>query len=304
MSTLAIASILTLGLSQGETRPEHSAKPIQLHRLPKATQRVAIHIASTLQSVTVERPIHLVKDVTIKNLCKLRNYAAIEPREPAEHLAPQEDVHSIGNAAAELKVTPSIQDTLNTIRPKQITGIIKVEGKEYEFGSGGLGQSIPYGDYLITPDAVGSWGSKHGAIGVANGTMLDPKLHRDRDGIELHAATNDELKTHGCVSIRKDQWPEFRNQVLAMVKENKSVYLHVSEQGASVSTDPSEFIGETISGPTFQDVLGLLDEPVRNAPELTPASRCCRLMRVKTKHAHKIVPTIHAEGRAAKRRRA
>lgn len=304
VSTLVIASILTFGLSRGETRHEHSARHIQLHRPPKATQRVAIHIASTLQSATVERPIHLVKDVTIKNLCKLRNYAAIEPQEPVEHLVSQEDANGIGNGPAELKVTPSIQDTLNTIRPKQITGVIKVEGKEYEFGSGGLGQSIPYGDYLITPDAVGSWGSKHGAIGVANGTMLDPKLHRDRDGIELHAATNSELKTHGCVSIRKDQWPEFRNQVLAMVKENKSVYLHVSEQGASVSTDQFGFIGESISGPTFQDVRGLIDEPIRNAPEVTPASRCCRLMRVKAKHVHKIVPTIHSEGRAAKRRRA
>lgn len=304
VSTLVTASVLTWGVSQGETRPEHSAKHIQLHRLPKAAQRVAIHIALTLQIPTIERPIHLIKDVTIENLCKLRNYSAIEPQEPAEHLVSQEDVHSIGNEPAELKVTPSIQDTLNTIRPKQITGIIKVQGKEYEFGSGGLGQSIPYGDYLITPDAVGSWGSKHGAIGVANGTMLDSKLHRDRDGIELHAATNSELKTHGCVSLRKDQWPEFRNQVLAMVRENKSVYLHVLEQGASVSTEPFEFIGESISGPTFQDVLGLIDQPVRNAPELTPASRCCRLMRVKTKHTHKIVPTIHSEGRAAKRRRA
>jgi hypothetical protein len=155
---------------------------------------------------------------------------------------------------------------MNKLRPKQITGIIRVDGKEYEFGSGGRGESIPYGDYQITPDSVGSWGSRHGAIGIANGTMPDPKLHWDRNGIEFHAATNGDLETHGYVSIRTDQWPEFRKQVLAMAKENNGLYLHVTDRGASVSTNPMEFIGEIISETTFFNVVSVTEEPFGKRP--------------------------------------
>lgn len=52
-----------------------------------------------------------------------------------------------------------------------------------------------------------------------------------------------------------------------MVEENKRVYLHVSDQGASVSTDPLGFIGETVSQPTIRDVLGMIEEPVRKASD-------------------------------------
>src|SRR5579863_2891124 len=154
----------------------------------------------------------LTADVTIKNLCKLHPYTAVASTAPVYQLASKETGDGT-TGPAEVEVTPAVQTIMNKARPKLITGTMKVEGKEYVFGSGGHGQSIPYGDYLITPGAVGSWGSRHGAIGVADGTIPDPKLHRDRDGIELHAATNDKLQTNGCVSIRKDQWPEFRKQV-------------------------------------------------------------------------------------------
>jgi hypothetical protein len=264
--TIAAASIMIWGLSQSRAKPEYSPAYIQLQVLPKPTQRVAIRTATKARGTPVKRPFHLVKDVTIKDLCKLHQYADRESKGPFYQLASKEDADGLASSA-KLKVTPPIRDILNKMRPRQISGVIKVEDKEYQFGSGGRGQSIPYGDYLITPDSVGSWGSKHGAIGVANGTIPDPKLHRDRDGIELHAATNGKLETDGCVSIRKDQWPEFKKQVLGMVGENKRVYLHVSDRGASVSTDPLGFIGETISGPTFRDVLSMIEEPVRKAPD-------------------------------------
>lgn len=214
----------------------------------------------------------LAADVTIKNLCKLHRYAAAETKTPVYQLASAENTNAM-SGPSEVEVTPFIQKIMNKVRPKQLTGTITVEGKEYAFGSGGHGQSIPYGDYLITPDAIGSWGSRHGAIGVANGSIPDPKLRRDRDGIELHAATNDKLETDGCVSIKKEQWPQFRKQVLGMVKDNKKVYLHVSDQGASVSTAPLEFIGETISEPTFRDVLSTIENPPAKVEDDRPAVR-------------------------------
>lgn len=268
--TIGTACIVLWGFSQSKAKPQYSPEYVRVESFsksgrshPKPGRKAAINIAPGLQRARIKITPHLVKDVTIKKLCKLREYAVIAPEEPVNQLASKENVENANqpDRPAEVKVTPLIRDVMNKIRPKQITGTIRVEGKQYEFGSGGHGQSIPYGDYLITPDAVGSWGSRHGAIGVANGTIADPKLHRDRDGIELHAATNSKLETNGCVSIKKDQWPEFRKQVLTMVKENKRVYLHVSDQGASVSTSPLEFIGEPIAKPTFRDVLSLLEAP-------------------------------------------
>ncbi len=214
----------------------------------------------------------LTADVTIKNLCKLHPFTAVASTTPVYQLASKESGDGTAGSG-EVEVTPSVQKIMNKARPKLITGTMKVEGKEYAFGSGGHGQSIPYGDYLITPGAVGSWGSRHGAIGVANGTIPDPKLHRDRDGIELHAATNDKLETDGCVSIKKDQWPEFKKQVLTMVKDNKKVYLHVSNQGASVSTNPFEFIGETISELVFHDVLNRAEDQPAKVEDDRPAIR-------------------------------
>ncbi len=323
LGTIGTASILLWGFSQSKAKPDYSPTYIQVRTQPEPNRKLTTHLAPKPQSFPVKRTEHFVRDVTIKNLCKLReyaaiqrsapkqsqdeagtsaeieatstirtavnetpakrieitrhltadvtiknlcklrNYAAIEPKEPLYHVASAEDGGQ-PVSPSEIEVTPFIRDIMNKVRPKQITGTLTVEGKEYAFGSGGRGQSIPYGDYLITPDAVGSWGSRHGAIGVANGTIPDPKLHRDRDGIELHAATNDKLSTDGCVSIKKEQWPEFKKQVLTMVKDNKKVYLHVSDQGASVSTSPLEFIGETISEPTFRDVLSMnADQPAR-----------------------------------------
>ena len=44
-------------------------------------------------------------------------------------------------------------------RPSHIGGMIDVEGQKYHFGSGGGGhESIPYGNYPITPNTIGAWG--------------------------------------------------------------------------------------------------------------------------------------------------
>ena len=52
-----------------------------------------------------------------------------------------------------------------------------------------------------------------------------------------------------------------------MLKENKKVYLHVSDQGASISTNPLEFVGETISEPKVLQVLSMIEAPTRKTAE-------------------------------------
>lgn len=288
--TLATACVLICGHSRGGVKLEPTSKPVF---------RQAVSADQKLQITRVEK--RVAHDDNVKAFCRFRKYAPADPTGAIQQTASEEE--SLNEKATGLIVTPVIRELMNRVRPKQITGIIRVGVKEYEFGSGGRGESIPYGDYLITPDSVGSWGSRHGAIGIANGTMSDPKLHRDRDGIEFHAATNNELETHGCVSIRTDQWPEFRKQILALVKENKGLYLHVTDHGASVSANPMEFIGETISEVTLDNVLSVTEEPVLKAPEVTPPRRCCRLMRTRARHARTNGRTTHFHGRASGRRR-
>ena len=118
-------------------------------------------------------------------------------------------------------------------RPYHIKGVIAVGDKHFEFVSGGAGWSIPYGDHRITPEDVGSWGARHGAMGLNHDDPIyDPQLHRNREGIELHPAHGD--RTEGCVGIR-DGWSAFKKAVLAMIDNAGSAFLHIGPEGAAIT---------------------------------------------------------------------
>jgi hypothetical protein len=114
-----------------------------------------------------------------------------------------------------------------------------IEGKAYHFGSGGAGrQHIPYGDWQVTPGAIGPWGQAHGALGIAGGSIWDPTLHRYREGIELHPGSSDDSITAGCIAIAGNQWPQAKAQILGMIKKYGKAYVHMGPKGASISPDP------------------------------------------------------------------
>lgn len=115
--------------------------------------------------------------------------------------------------------------------PRRIEGKIAVGNATFNFVSGGSGWSIPYGNYAITPDAVGRWGTRHGAIGLADGEIWDKRLGRYREGIELHAATRSG-STAGCIGV--EGWRDFKGKVLAVISEFGHAFLHVGPSGASV----------------------------------------------------------------------
>ena len=133
-----------------------------------------------------------------------------------------------GTSSPELKTAPKT--------PCRLTGAIDVDGVSYAYGSGGYGCSIPAGDHQITPDEVGSWGARHGAMGIAHGEMWDSRLGREREGIEIHADLNGSMKTEGCVAIVK--FNEFKRKVLAMIAEFGRAFLHIDVTGARVSPFP------------------------------------------------------------------
>jgi hypothetical protein len=124
-----------------------------------------------------------------------------------------------------------------------IGGKIDIGGEEFRFGSGGRGrQHIPYGTHEITPGAIGTWGARHGAVGIAGGRMWDPTLHRYREGIELHAAHSDAAITAGCVAIAGGRWREAKARVLGMIRQHGRAYLSVGPHGASITSEPPEKI--------------------------------------------------------------
>jgi|GEM_PF-5020776 len=130
--------------------------------------------------------------------------------------------------------------------PAHIGGTIDVEGRHYQWGSGGEkgAAPIPPGNYPITPGAVGPWGRAHGAIGVNNNFIYDPRLGRARVGIELHAGSSDELITKGCVAIAGNQWPTFKAQVEDMIHRYGTVYLHVGDNGEASITPAAALAGK------------------------------------------------------------
>lgn len=119
------------------------------------------------------------------------------------------------------------------VRPMKLAGELLLDGKAFRFVSGGEGRwSIPYGDHEVTPDEVGSWGRRHGAIGLAGGEIWDPQLHRTREGIEIHPSTL--YSTHGCVGIDRRQWPEFKRRLEAMLAMGHA-WLHVTPAGVTIT---------------------------------------------------------------------
>ena len=111
-----------------------------------------------------------------------------------------------------------------TKRPYRMAGTIKIGDRDFNFISGGKGWSIPYGDWEITPDDVGRWGRRHGALGLNHDDGIpDPILHRLRQGIEIHYWRGD---TAGCVGIPSG-YAVLKKLVLDMIKKDGRAYLHV-----------------------------------------------------------------------------
>ena len=120
-----------------------------------------------------------------------------------------------------------------THRPRLLEGALTIGNSHYQFASGGNGWSIPLGTVRITPETVGSWGSRHGAIGLAEDTIYDPQLGRDREGIELHPASH--MASAGCVVIDRSRWTEFKRKVMAMIEDAGQAFLHIGLNGAAIT---------------------------------------------------------------------
>lgn len=114
-------------------------------------------------------------------------------------------------------------------RPYRYEGTILLDGVSYPYATGGLNRgSAPYGTWLITPDIVGDIGRRLGAIGVADGSISDPKYPgAPRIGIEIHpGASNTQagLLSEGCIVLLPKDFPKFKQVLLGDIK-NKGPHL-------------------------------------------------------------------------------
>ena len=149
-----------------------------------------------------------------------------------------------------------------------LRGKLALDGHAFDFGTGGNrgASSIPFGDYEITPDAVGAWGKAHGALGIANGQIWDKTLGRMRTGIELHAAHSANMISSGCLAFAKDQFGEVKAHVLKMVRDKGHAYLHVGNGGASITSDRAapkdDPAGTPAEGPRGEPLVSQRDDPL------------------------------------------
>jgi hypothetical protein len=158
-------------------------------------------------------------------------------------------------------------------RPDQIRGQLDFDGQKYDFGSGGgKNPSIPYGNYPITPNSIGPWGKDHGAIGINNNVIPDAKIGRDRTGIEIHAATNPELITQGCIAIAGSQWPQFRELVMKRIANGEKLSIHVDKDGVRITSGSNGVIGgvdtKTANANVISGNSGILDPTTAQASPL------------------------------------
>lgn len=165
-----------------------------------------------------------------------RRRVAIERRAPAPAPAPAvADYPPVGFIPA---IITAIVEA--AARPFRLVGLISLDGRDFRYVSGGRGRgSIPYGSYEITPGAVGSWGRRHGAVGLSGGEIEDPKYpRRPREGIELHAAYGSQ--TAGCVGVR--EWRAFKSALLGAIRRYGRAFLNVGPGGAA-SVTPAALFG-------------------------------------------------------------
>lgn len=119
-------------------------------------------------------------------------------------------------------------------RPYRYSGVITLDGVDYQYATGGLGRgSAPYGGpWKITPDAVGPIGLRLGAIGLADGQIDDSKYPgQPRIGIEIHPGERDDLlRSEGCIVLQPSVYPSFKAKLLADAAR-ETQYLTINPDG-------------------------------------------------------------------------
>lgn len=141
---------------------------------------------------------------------------------------------------AALPAAPKPTATDQSGRPFYFRGTLTMDGKAYEYGTGGKGRgSIPLGEHTITRFTSGEQRAAEGrsyrkdAFEIKD--MWDPKVGDIRAGIVIHNATDiDKLYSAGCLAVNPQQWPEFRAHLLdVMQRSDGKLTLTINQDGSA-----------------------------------------------------------------------
>jgi len=179
---------------------------------------------------------------TIRNLV---NYGA--PSQAQDQSGGQGAAQGGGQQGGGVTTAPGVTGGSS---PGYVSGTVSLGGETFHWGSGGGGAgSIPSGTFPINFGDIGNVGRQIGSIaglGGPSGTIYDPRLGRNRVGIQIHPNTHgsdlDRLYTAGCFSIPQNEWPRFRAKLLEQAQRNPGgLFLQVNRNGQAIigpRTDP------------------------------------------------------------------
>jgi len=110
----------------------------------------------------------------------------------------------------------------------EVHGKIKINGKSFDFVSGGRGRgSAPFGTYGIGPlsgfkTPKGTW-----IPGYRLSDAYDPFVKDTRTGLFIHPGHN---ASAGCVAIRNDEWPLFVKAIEGAAQVSGPLAIHLGPE--------------------------------------------------------------------------
>jgi hypothetical protein len=110
----------------------------------------------------------------------------------------------------------------------KVHGKLKVNGKSFDFVSGGRGRgSAPFGTYRMGPLSgfrapKGTW-----VPGYHLSDAYDPFVRDTRRGLFIHPGHD---ASAGCVAIRKDQWPSFVKAIQGVARGGRSLAIQLGPE--------------------------------------------------------------------------
>jgi hypothetical protein len=131
-------------------------------------------------------------------------------------------------------------------RPDYFGGTVSIDGQTFHYGTGGgRTPSLPFGTHNINPawtgeGQLGDVGRRIGSIatlGGRGGEIWDPREGRERLGIQIHAASSDDLDrlySAGCFAVARSEWPRFKAALQKKITRDGPLALTVLPNGQAV----------------------------------------------------------------------
>ncbi len=161
--------------------------------------------------------------------------------------------------------TATIDSVRNSgARNQMVSGRITVNGRTYQYNSGGHGRgSLPPGQYQVTPHMFSrnTRGMVRDGVGYsfALNNAYDPRVGGTRTALRIHP-DGGSAGTMGCIGIVGDAATQrqFRADMMAEIRRNGGSFtLNVGVPGNQVPNSPTNVANNGVTGPTSASAANL-----------------------------------------------